>query len=96
MRLYSWSPERRASAAHIRHFIAQAVERKAWAATKPAVWRDASQMSQEMLAEVRASSIKQIARKAMEYARYRAFMPGAYSGWPGDKPAHDLWQSLAA
>jgi hypothetical protein len=48
-----------------------------------------------MVAEYKSQTVKSLARRAMNYTRYRAFMPRAYSGWPGDKPANDLWRALA-
>lgn len=99
MTLYSWRDDRKAGRKTIRHFIAEAVDRKAWAATMPDDWQ-ASEMSRQMLAEVRGSTIHQLARKAMEYARHRAFLrsggEGSHSpnGWPIDKLAADLWASL--
>ncbi|WP_242136970.1 hypothetical protein [Sphingomonas sp. TREG-RG-20F-R18-01] len=94
--LWSLTPERRATAAHIRHFIADAIERKECAQNLPAKWwKGASKMSQDMMTERLQKSVKQLARESLDYSRYRAFMRGAYAGWPGDKPAHDLWQGLS-
>lgn len=92
-RLWAWSTERKATRAHIRHFIGAALQDKAWAATMPANW-NASKMSCDHLDEIRLYSVRQLARKALEYARHRAFMPGAYAGYPGDRPARDLWEAL--
>ncbi len=95
-RLYAWTPERKACRAQIRHFVAVAAERKAWALAVTPEWRKgASVMSLEGLREAETYSVRQLARQALEYGRLRAFMRGAYEGWPGDKPAHDLWQALA-
>lgn len=93
MRLYSWHPERRATRSHIRYFIRQALERKKWAATMPEEWKIASQMSQDMLAEYRALSVKELARKSMEYARLRAFMMDG--GRFINRPERTLWDTLA-
>ena len=94
--LYTWRPDRRASRACIRHFVAKATKDKAWAATITDEWKaGASVVSLEMLGERQSRSVHHLARHALEYCRLRAFMPGAY-GLPrwGDRPAAELWDSL--
>jgi hypothetical protein len=87
--------DKRATAAHIRHFVADAAAKKSWARSVPPQWRSgASTVSVNMLDGFLRDSVLQIARRSLSYARHRAFMSGAYSNWPGDKPAYDLWQSL--
>lgn len=87
---------RRATRAHIRHFVADAVARKRWAERVSPTWlAKASTVSRDMVEEYKSQSVKRLASQAMRYTRCRAFMPGAYSGWPGDKPANDLWRALA-
>lgn len=93
-RLYSWRADRRASRACIRHFIARAIEQKAWADGLPADWGShVSDMSRQMAEGYRRDSVRTMARHSLEYARLRAFMAGAYGG-PGDRPAAELWQTL--
>lgn len=97
MALYSWRPDRKATREHIHHFVTKAVERKQWAATMPANPDDwpASEVSRDMLRNYRSKTVKQLARDSLDYARLRAFMRGAYDGYPGDRPARDLWEKLA-
>ncbi|AFU87890.1 hypothetical protein CcrColossus_gp020 [Caulobacter phage CcrColossus] len=96
---------RRPSLACIRHFVREAAKAKADAAARLAdqKWmRDASDMAQSWTRDTASRSIHAIARKALEYARMRAFLTvsperaGSYApaGWPIDRPARDQWQAL--
>ncbi|MEG3175809.1 hypothetical protein U1872_06175 [Sphingomonas sp. RB3P16] len=92
--LWAYAPERRATRAHLRHFIADAVERKA-AAKGIVVPPDSRSPWDTGTIDAQTFSVHQLARRALEYARFRAFMRGTYSDWPADKPARDFWQALA-
>lgn len=95
-RLYAWATGRKASRACIGHHVARAAEdfRRA---RDPEIVRQGGEMQSEMqirYARQRRQSVHQIARGSLEYARLRAYMPGAYSGYPGDRPMHDEWFGL--
>lgn len=96
-RMYSWEPAKRAGLKRIREAIRHAgVEKKAVSVLDSKWYEGASHMSRQWVDEVRISSIHLLARKHLEYWRYRAFMPGAY-GMPntGDRPAHARWMEFA-
>lgn len=97
-RLWAWAPDRRATRAHIRYFIAEALKAKCNAAAFSDSWWAGRCLQYDWAArdtvELLTQSVRQIARAKLEYARHRAFMPGAYANWPGDKPAFDSWQAL--
>jgi len=103
-KLYAWEPERKANRALIRHHIRQAMRNKIWAHEKagPDWYARASDMSRTMADQYKAQSIKTLARASLEYHRLRAHQglrapaQGSHcpSGWPWDRPAHELWNKL--
>ena len=94
-RLYSWRADRKASRECIRYFIRLAMRDKIWALQCTPEWDDrASDMSRDMRDKYRSQSLHAMARGSLEYCRLRAFMKGAYPGWPGDRPAWLRWTKL--
>lgn len=93
LRMWSWTPERRASRDHIREAIRYARWEKSEIGEKSEVWyASASAISQRWRDHVRASSLHALARQHLEYWHYRAFLPGAYGiANSGDRPAHERW-----
>lgn len=96
--LYSWRPDRRATRSHIRQAIHHALVEKRQIGTKGDEWySQACTLSQQWRDEVRACSIKQLAREHLEYWRLRAFLGvDVGSGWSWDRPAHLRWLAHAA
>ena len=88
---------KRAGVATIRHFVRAAALRRAraQAALAAADPRSCDYLLQREQEDA-AKSLHVLARQGLEYARYRAAMPGAYPGFPGDRPAHQTWARLQA
>jgi hypothetical protein len=92
-RPYSWKEERRASRECIRWAIRRALVDKIHA-LKGESRTDACDLIIRAWERDRRASLLSIARGKLNYLRLRAFMPGAYSGYPGDRPATDRWNKL--
>lgn len=94
-----WSPTRRASRACIKHFVAEALERKKWASAVTPEWASgASDVSRRWVEELNRSTVHAVARRALNYCRMRSSLGlrSDGSGWAHDQPAFKLWTRLNA
>lgn len=92
---YSWKPEHKASRECLRWAIQKALADKAFARGVTAEWRaNACGVSVDGVDRDLRESVLKLARRHVNYLRLRAFMRGAYSGYPDDRPATDQWNEL--
>lgn len=100
--LYSWRHDRRATRGHIREAVHYALcEKRAVAVAVVAPNEVPGSVAQQWRERVQRCSIKQLARRHLEYWRYRAHMglegssQGSHcpAGWPLDRPAYLRWRS---
>jgi hypothetical protein len=92
-RPFSWTPERKASRECIRWAVRYALKDK-WHAFDHIDESRACDLLKTEWERDRRLSLLKIARTHLNYLRMRAFMGGAYEGWPGDRPATDKWNRL--
>lgn len=96
--LYSWRADRRASIEHVKEAVRHALWEKNEIGTKTDSWYEgACGISRKWRDDVRASSVKQLARAHLEYWRLRAFMlgDGTLTGWHIDRAAFNRWKMVS-